>query len=297
VEIVIHEFMASNASSVSDEAGEFNDWIELYNNTQNDISLLGYYLTDNTKEPAKWALPDVSLAANSYLIVWADEDGSQGEMHANFKLSASGETIALVNSAFEIVDSISFGLQTTDLAYARVPNGTGDFVIQEQTFGANNVSSSLVNQTITINKGWNLISFYVEPTDKTVLSVFSGVDFNLLKSSEHFYKKGQTDFLQGIKEITAGVGYLLNSNEATTISINGIAVDDNFTTNIGKGWSLIGVPNSSDVAITTLSNKSEFELIKDFDAFYDSDEMGSLQTLQPGKAYFLKLNNNVSINW
>jgi hypothetical protein len=80
----------------------------------------------------------ISIPANGYLIVWADEDGSQGPLHASFKLSAAGETLSLVDTQGYYLDNVIFDQQTTDMGYARVPNGTGPFVIQEPTFGAFN---------------------------------------------------------------------------------------------------------------------------------------------------------------
>ena len=41
-----------------------------------------------------------------------------------------------------IVDGFTFGEQETDMGYARVPNGTGDFTIQYPTFSSNNDQAS-----------------------------------------------------------------------------------------------------------------------------------------------------------
>ena len=51
----------------------------------------------------------------------------------------------LSDSNFNLVDSLTFGEQQTDMGYARVPNGTGPFVIQSPTFSNNNVSVYLGN--------------------------------------------------------------------------------------------------------------------------------------------------------
>jgi hypothetical protein len=59
-------------------------------------------------------------------------------MHANFKLSASGESVLLFDPDTGLVDHVDFTELVTDLGYARVPNGTGPFVEQAPTFSANN---------------------------------------------------------------------------------------------------------------------------------------------------------------
>jgi hypothetical protein len=78
------------------------------------------------------------IPGNGYMIFWADEDSSQGERHCNFKLSALGESLMLLDASLSMVDSLNFGAQTSNVALARVPNGTGDFVNQGETFATNN---------------------------------------------------------------------------------------------------------------------------------------------------------------
>ncbi|GAB4486753.1 MAG: hypothetical protein OHK0019_00950 [Saprospiraceae bacterium] len=146
VPVVINELLASNQNAETDENGQHEDWIELYNTSNANFDLSGYFITDNPSNLDKWEFPAGSvIPPNGYLILWADEDSSQGPYHCNFKLSAAGEFLALLDPALNFVDMLNFPQQVTDKGYARVPNGTGPFVIQNRTFAANNdgVSSSL----------------------------------------------------------------------------------------------------------------------------------------------------------
>tara|TARA_B110000285_G_scaffold159560_1_gene178047 strand:+ start:735 stop:1547 length:813 start_codon:yes stop_codon:yes gene_type:complete len=139
--IVINEVMASNDVTVADNAGDFDDWIELFNTSGSNVDLSGWYITDKADNLTKYKIPSgTMILANDYLIIWADEDSSQGPdpVHANFKLSASGEIIMLLDTFISIVDSMSFGQQTTDMGYARSPNGTGNFIIQTPTYNGSN---------------------------------------------------------------------------------------------------------------------------------------------------------------
>lgn len=122
--VVINEFMASNSSTLADPQGEYDDWIELRNLTGATVNLTGLYLTDEPSNPRKWAFPTgTTIAANGYLIVWADENGTATPgLHASFKLSASGEQIYLIDTDAnnnQVLDAITFGTQTTDVAYGR----------------------------------------------------------------------------------------------------------------------------------------------------------------------------------
>ena len=139
-DVVINEFMADNDTTIADPNGEYDDWIELYNNTSNDISLAGHFLSDKANDLTQWAFPDTFIAANSFLIIWADKDLEQTGLHSNFKLSRSGEAIYLVSADSKIVDEVHFGAQETDLSTGRYPDGTGTFRQMSPTFATPNQS-------------------------------------------------------------------------------------------------------------------------------------------------------------
>ncbi len=144
-DVVINELVASNDSTsmIADEAGEFDDWIELYNNTTEVLDLGGSYLSDDLDNLQQWQFPlGTTIDANEYLIVWADKDDTQPGLHASFKLGKSGDEVFLTNNDGTFIDSISFGEQTTNIAFARIPNGTGDFINQASTFKFNNEDAS-----------------------------------------------------------------------------------------------------------------------------------------------------------
>lgn len=134
-QLVINEFCASNSNVIADEDGEYDDWVELYNNGDTAINLLGYTLSDDVDKLNKWSFPNLSIGAGEYLLVWADSD--DGALHASFKLSSGGESIYLSRNG-EVVDGITFGGQTTDITYGRYPNGTGSFTLMEATPNAIN---------------------------------------------------------------------------------------------------------------------------------------------------------------
>ncbi len=159
--LVVNEFMADNEEYVADQAGDFDDWIELYNTSENTIFLANYFLTDDPGEPDKWALPLIPLAPDSYLIIWADDDLEQDGYHANFKLSKDGEFVGLYKQqegSLLVVDTISFGPLGDDQSFGRIPNGTGEFIIlDEASIGENNegaTSAGIVRPEIPELRIW-----------------------------------------------------------------------------------------------------------------------------------------------
>jgi hypothetical protein len=142
-DLVVNEFMASNDTTQADQDGDFDDWMELYNNTTNAIALDGFHLSDDLGNVTKWAFPaGTSIAGNDYLIIWADEDADQDGLHADFKLSAGGETLLLVDADTALVDSVTYVDQVADVSHGRFPNGTGDFQDMTPTFNAENGTTS-----------------------------------------------------------------------------------------------------------------------------------------------------------
>ncbi len=138
-DIVINEFMASNDTTVADQDGEYDDWIELYNNATTPIDISGYRLSDDINDFTLFSFPNGTvMQPDEYIIVWADKDGGQSGHHADFKLSAGGETIYLTDSSLNLIDSVAFTTQNTDEAFGRYPNGTGTFQTLPVTFAAEN---------------------------------------------------------------------------------------------------------------------------------------------------------------
>lgn len=105
-QVRLNEAVSSN-SVLNDEDGDSPDWFELYNCTNAPIELLGWTFSDDIDEPKQWTMPAYTLDANSYLLVWAsDKDRVTDNLHTNFKISSSGETLYMYDSAGEQMDSL-----------------------------------------------------------------------------------------------------------------------------------------------------------------------------------------------
>jgi hypothetical protein len=138
-ELVINEFMASNGQTRADEAGEFDDWIEILNLSTSTFDLEGCHLSDDGSNLLKWSFPDTAVGPGEYLVIWTDDDEEQGPLHTGFKLSAGGEEIILSDSLGKVFDQVSFLEQERDISFGRWPNGTGDFFAMTPSFEAHNI--------------------------------------------------------------------------------------------------------------------------------------------------------------
>ena len=128
--LVINELLAHNATGLQDLAGDYDDWVEIYNLGHEPVDVGGMHLTDNLSNPTKWQIPtdipdQTTIAPNGFLLIWADGEEDEGPLHAGFKLSDEGEEVGLYDAAGMLVDSVTFGPQAVDRSYGRFPDGIG----------------------------------------------------------------------------------------------------------------------------------------------------------------------------
>ncbi|NUY80130.1 putative Ig domain-containing protein [Flavobacterium sp. MAH-1] len=130
-QIVINEIVTSNTSLNVDEDGEYQDWVELFNNGPGAVNLNGYGLTDDPTQPFKWVFPNVTVNSGQYLLIYCSDKNRTvvGQpLHTNWKISSSGENIVLTNAASVTVDQVPATVIQQNFSLGRFPNGTGPFL-------------------------------------------------------------------------------------------------------------------------------------------------------------------------
>jgi len=147
--VVVNELLASNTATLADpDFGGFGDWIELYNPASSAVDLGGYTITDDLSETSRWRIPDgTMIAPGGYLLLWADSEDAvpptTSALHTDFKLSGGGEQVGLYDAAGTVVDTLTYGDQTTDVSFGRVPDGSTVWAFMSTpTPGAANTTSS-----------------------------------------------------------------------------------------------------------------------------------------------------------
>jgi len=119
--------MAVNGNFPIGAAGDFDDWIEIYNDSDEYVDVAGLYLTDDRSNPTQWQFPsgrvgETLVRPKGFLLVVADNDLEAPGLHANFKLSSDGEEIALFASdGQQLLDSIVFDVQKANVSFGRDP--------------------------------------------------------------------------------------------------------------------------------------------------------------------------------
>ena len=147
--VFISELMPVNRTVLMDGDGEFSDWIELQNGSDAPVNLAGWTLSDDDGDRRKWTLPDVTLPAGGYLIVFAsgkDRDDPAGELHAGFKLAAEGEAVRLYDPAGRAVSWAEYRSAAPDASISRLPDGMLSDALAPTPGGPNGDPSAEVSQ-------------------------------------------------------------------------------------------------------------------------------------------------------
>jgi len=157
-QIVINEFLAVNQNVNSDEHGEYDDWIEIFNTGSIPVNLGGMYITDTLGDLTLFqiasTLPDeTTVQPGEFILFWADGEPWQGVRHLGFKLGSGGEEIALVDpDGSTIIDFIIFNDQYEDVSYGVYPEGSENWQYMDPTPLASNTTLNILEGDLYINE-------------------------------------------------------------------------------------------------------------------------------------------------
>lgn len=174
--VYINELMSLN-NVVTDEYGETDDWLEIYNDNDTGVMLEGIYISDDLVDTTKWQFPDpIFISPKSFALIWLDDAPDQGANHVPFKLSSGGETVFISQyqgGELVVLDEITFGPLSENVSYGRETDG-GDSWVYFGTYTpdeSNNGSDLFLNASIDFSieggfysSGTELILSTNEPT-------------------------------------------------------------------------------------------------------------------------------------
>ena len=138
---IISELMADNSVTLADEYGNFPDWIEICNPTSGSVNLSGYGISDNPNQPFKYTLPDVTLNAGGYLIIFMDGENrvtDSGEIHGGFKIASDGsETVIFTSPSGKQLSVVAVGATKPDVSIGVIDGGSYAYFVTPTPGGKN----------------------------------------------------------------------------------------------------------------------------------------------------------------
>ncbi len=132
-QVVINEYSCSNVTTITDNFGNYEDWIELYNTSSSAINLSGYYLSDKINNPTKWAFPAGSvIGGNSHLLIWASKKNTVvgSNIHTNFSLTqCTPDAIIFSDAIGNVLDSLTLKRTQQDHSRGRTTDGASTWSV------------------------------------------------------------------------------------------------------------------------------------------------------------------------
>ncbi len=149
----INEFSAANLNGFTDSFGKTEDWIELYNASNEVLDISGWYLSDKEHKPQKWPIPPGTfIEPGGHLVIYAsgrDLVTEDREYHTNFKLTQTkeNEVVQLADPNGVVQEVFPVAITLVEHARCRVLDGSADWAITtEPTPGATNDNSPQIKR-------------------------------------------------------------------------------------------------------------------------------------------------------
>ena len=120
-DLYINEYMSHNKNSNYDTLGKYNDFVELYNNSSEDIKLHNIFISDDVDNLIKYKLPDITIKKNDYLLIYLSDNSKvvDNSIYANFKLSDDDEELIITNGK-KVIDSVKLVNLIDNVSYGRI---------------------------------------------------------------------------------------------------------------------------------------------------------------------------------
>lgn len=131
--VILTEVMPSNTSTIADNKGNYNDYIEIYNSGNVAVNLKDYGLSDDPDKVLKWKFPDITIEPGEYLIVFASGQDKESTdltvkaVHTDFRLSTYKETVILSNPQGYILDQVYYTEMPPGTAFIRTEGADGKY--------------------------------------------------------------------------------------------------------------------------------------------------------------------------
>jgi len=173
--VFINEIASVN-NSLKDNAGETEDWIELYNANDFPVNVGGLFITDTTGDPFVCRIPaaqpdSTTIPAKGYITFWADKDINQGVKHIGVKFDGKGEFVGLVQATttkdFKYLDSLTVKSNGSSLTYGCYPDGSQQKKITSPTFNKANKDVDPLTLNVTLLTEFDTLFFVLDSDHST----------------------------------------------------------------------------------------------------------------------------------
>jgi hypothetical protein len=214
-----------------------------------------------------------------------------------------------------VIPGVGF-IWTTDVGTV---NATGFFTAQSTpatgTVTATNgtvdgsANVDVIDLTIDLNLGWNLISIPLEQFDESIDQVLASIDgkWDRIRAYDAFNDKwlsnltSRPDSLNDLKTLNHKIGFWINIIEANvTLTLAG-TLPVSTSIPLYAGWNLVGYPSLTDETVANALWGTGADQVEAFDAGepYYLKEVGPDYLMKPGEGYWVHVPADIvwTIDW
>ncbi len=150
--IVINEIQAANIDMYVDPSFNYGGWVELYNPTDNAVSLNNLYISDDAENLTKYNLGRNrgTIPAKGYSVLWFDHHHyTYAPTQIDFKLDFDGGTLYISDTDGKVIVSQDFPVTVPRTSYARITDGAEEWgFTAEPTPGESNATSTFATERL-----------------------------------------------------------------------------------------------------------------------------------------------------
>ena len=167
--LVINEILVTNSQSYTDENGEFDPYVEIFNCGMDSIDIGGYFVTDDIEDPESfYQIPigndSTIIEPEGFLLLWADGEIQEGVLHLDVELNDQGGHIGFyTHDTIGLVDSLTYPISASDLAYGRTEDCVDNWNYMDPTPNMSNTTQLNNDQFTKLPKKFTLDQNYPNP--------------------------------------------------------------------------------------------------------------------------------------
>ena len=181
--VCFSEVMTANASAIADDYGAYSDWFELENTGERAVDLSGYMVMRGTEQLDIFTFGSQTLEPGECVLVFASgrsQNKAGYVLHAPFSLTATGETLTLMDKTGALLDTVEVPALGRNQSYAKMDGGwtiTGQYTPDMPNTEANHqlllsesgdasgeivISEVMIKNRATIKDSFGNYSDYIE---------------------------------------------------------------------------------------------------------------------------------------
>ena len=145
-------------------------------------------------------------------------------------------------------------------------------------------------QNISLQSGWNLLSFNIDLGANNFSSVF-GTNLQQVKNQSQSYAPAMATQFNTLPALQSGKGYWVKNPTAGTLSVQGqLLGSSTHSQNLAAGWNLVSyLPDTANTVTTALAGIiSQVQEVRGINDYW-TPTGGTLSQMEPGKAYWVKV--------